>query len=172
MYRVHLEEVRRLELHRRTHQPGLAARTRDRLEMVRLSDSDWSVPRIAAHLQTHEQTVRPWIKTYLQDGLDALADQPHTGQTSAITQAILDEVSAWLHEGGRTWNARQIAAEVAQRHGIARSPAQWRRLLKRQRLSYKRTQRTLHHKQNSALVAAKRAELEALQKKGQRANST
>lgn len=172
MYRVHLEEAARLELHRRAHQPGLAARTRDRLEMVRLSNSGWSVPRIASHLQTHQQPVRRWIKTYLQDGLDALADQPHTGQTSAVTADILAEVSAWLHEGGRTWNARQIAAEVAQRHGLVRSPAQWRRLLKRQRLSYKRTQRTLHHKQNPDLVAAKRAELEALQKRGTQANST
>ena len=100
MYRVHLDEAARLQLHRHAHQPGLAARTRDRLEMVRLSDSGWSVPRIAAHLQTHEQTVRRWIKTYLQDGFDALADQSHTGQTSAVTQAILDEVTAWLHEGG------------------------------------------------------------------------
>jgi transposase len=166
MYRVSLTEEQRQQLHRRIRLPHLPARTRERLEMVRLSDTGWSVPRIAVHLQQHEQTVRRWIKTYLSDGFDALADQPHTGQQSAITPDILAEVRTWLEKGERTWNAVQIAEEVAKRYGLRRSPRQWRQLLRRETLSYKRTRRTLRHKQKPQEVAAKRADLETLEKGG------
>lgn len=164
MYRVCLTEEQRQELHRRIRQPNLPARTRERLEMVRLSDAGWSVPRIAVHLKQHEQTVRRWIKTYLVDGFDALADQPHSGQQSAITQDILAEVCAWLEKGDRTWNAVQIAQEVEKQHGLRRSPRQWRQMLRRENLSYTRTKRTLRHKQKPEEVAAKRADIETLQK--------
>jgi transposase len=164
MYRVSLTEEQRQELHRRIRQAHQAARTRERLEMVRLSEAGWSVPRIALHLQQHEQTVRRWIKTYLSDGFDALCDQPHTGQKSAITKDILAQVRAWLAQGEWTWNAVQIAQEVAQRYGMRRSPRQWRQLLRRENLSYKRTKRTLRHKQKPEEVAAKRADLETLEK--------
>ncbi len=62
MYRIILSNDQRDELRERTRQAGLAPSTRDRLEMVRLSDAGWSVPRIARHLGQHEQTVRTWIQ--------------------------------------------------------------------------------------------------------------
>ena len=58
MYRITLTDAQRSELLRRTRQPGIAPDTRDRLEMVRLADAAWSVPKIARHLHLHEQTVR------------------------------------------------------------------------------------------------------------------
>ena len=164
MYRVCLTEEQRQELRRRIRQSHLLARTRERLEMVRLSDAGWSVPRIALHLQQHEQTVRRWIKAFLQDGFEALADLPHTGQQSAITKDILAEVRTWLDKGDRTWNATQVAEEVAKQHGLRRSPRQWRQVLRREKLSYKRTKRTLRHKQKPEEVAQKRADIETLQK--------
>lgn len=164
MYRVTLTEEQRQELHRRIRRPNLPARTRERLEMVRLSDAGWKIPRIAGHLQQHEQTVRRWIKTYLKDGFDALADLPHTGQPSAITKDILAEVRAWLEAGDRTWNATQIAREVANRHGLRRSARQWRQVLRREKLSYKRTKRSLRHKQKPAEAARKQADIETLKK--------
>lgn len=166
MYRVTLDEAARQELHRRAHQRGLAPRTRDRLEMVRLSDARWSIPRIARHLQFHERTVRTWIKIYLDKGFDGLDDQPHRGQSSAVTPDILAHVRQWVEAGERTWNALQVAAQVAQVFGIRRSPQQWRRLLRREGLTYKRTRRTLHHKQKTEQVTQKRADLQTLQKGG------
>jgi len=58
MYRIALTDEQRQELRQRTRQAGLAPSIRDRLEMVRLADAGWSVPRIARHLGQHEQTVR------------------------------------------------------------------------------------------------------------------
>lgn len=124
MYRVHLNEDQQAELHRRTQQRQVAPRVRARLEMVRLSNLGWSVPRIAVHLGQHEQTVRVWIKAFGQGNFDALADKPHTGKRSAVTHNILDAVQEWLSADNRAWSARQIAEEVHARFGIARSPAQ------------------------------------------------
>lgn len=50
MIRVELTPLQRAEVRARTREPGCAPRTRDRLEMVRLADAGWSVPRIAVIL--------------------------------------------------------------------------------------------------------------------------
>jgi transposase len=153
MYRVILTKATWQQLNQRARQRGLAPRTRDRIEMVRLSAAGWSVPQIANHLQFHERTVRTWVKTYLDKGMDALIDQPHSGQPSAVTPDILAQMRQWIEEGERTWNAPQIATQVQQVFGLTRSPKQWGRLLRRAGLTYKRTRRTLHHKQKPEQVA-------------------
>ena len=164
MYRVHLNEDQQTELRRRAHQSQVAPRVRDRLEMVRLSGMGWSIPRIARHLGQHEQTVRAWIKAFLEGGFDALTDKPHTGQQSAVTSEIMAAVKEWLTAGNRTWNARQIAQEVHARYGLSLSVAHWRKLLRRQGLTYKRTKRTLRHKQDPQAVAAKTEEIATLKR--------
>jgi len=172
MYRVKLDEVGHERLRGLTHQRSLAPRTRTRLEMVRLSDAGWSHPKIAGHLRQHPQTVRHWIKVFLLDGFAGLDDLPYPGQPSAITPDILEAVRQWIEKAERTWSAGQIADEVVQVYGIRRSVGQWRRLLRREKLAYKRTSRHLKHKQNQEQVATKKAELEALEKRGSPVRST
>jgi transposase len=164
MYRVHLTEAQREELQRRAHAPGVAPRTRDRLEMVRLASSGLSIPRIARILGISEPRVRHWIQRFLADGFDALPDQPHRGRPSALTPAIRTALKAELQKGDRTWNARQIADWVADQHGVRLSPRHLGRLLQRAKLSYKRTNRSLKHKQDPQQVAIKEADLQTLEK--------
>lgn len=170
MYRICLTEEQRQQLAERTQHKTTAPKMRARLEMLRLSDKGWSVPRIAAHLEVHEQTVRYWIKAFLAGSFAALTDKPHTGRKPGITPEILAVVREWLTKADRTWNARQVASEVHTRYGVMRSVAQWQRLLRRQQMRYKPTRRTLHHKQNVEQVAVRRAELDVL-KRGQTADN-
>jgi predicted ArsR family transcriptional regulator len=65
MYRVRLTDAQREEWQCRAHDKSVMPRTRDRLELLRLSDARWSIPQIAAHLQIHEQRVRSSIKAFL-----------------------------------------------------------------------------------------------------------
>ncbi len=164
MYRVTLTDDQRRELQRRTRQPGLAPSTRDRLAMVRLSDAGWSVPKIARHLGSHEQTVRAWIKAFLAGGFAALPNKPRGGDTSALTPAILEAMRAEVAKGGRTWSAGEIADWVADQYGVRISPGRMRVQLKRAKLSYQPISRSLKHKQQPAEVAARKADLEALEK--------
>lgn len=172
MYRIHLTDAQRAELDRRTRDRRLQPRTRDRLEMLRLSDAGWSVPRIAAHLRRHEQTVRFWLKAFRTGGFDALPDQPHPGQPSALTPAMEAAIRAALRQDEQTWTAAQLAAWVAQQWGVRLSPAQLGRRLKRAGIVYKRTSRSVKHHQDPEAVAAKQQELAAHEKRGKRARLT
>ena len=166
MYRVHLTDEQRRELKRRVRARSVLPRTRDRLEMVRLSDAGWSIPQIAVHLQISEIRVRYWIKRYLADGFDALPDAPHPGQPSSLTPVILEAIRTAIRTRDTTWTASQVAEWVEAHFGLRLTPDHLARMLKRARLSYKRTHRSLKHKQDPDQVATKRAELQALEKRG------
>ncbi len=167
MIRVHLTEEQRPELKQLTRTPGLAPRTRERLEMVRLADAGWSIPRIARHLQAHPQTVRYWIKRFRDGGFAGLPDQLHPGRPGAITPAMLDRLRQEMRTQPCTWTARQITAWLAEEYGVCRSVDQVREVLRQANLSYKRTHRSLKHKQKETEVARAQAELAVL-KKGER----
>jgi transposase len=166
MYRVTLTDAQRQDLRQRTRRVGLAASTRDRLEMVRLADTGWSVPRIARHLGQHEQTVRAWIKAFLAGGFDALPNRPRGGKQSALTPPMLEAVRAEVARGTRTWTAAQLADWVAEHHGVRLSTDRLRVHLRRARISWQRTSRSLKHKQDPDEVAERQAVLDELEKKG------
>ena len=171
MYRVRLTDAQRDELRRRTRDPAVQPRTRDRLEMVRLADAGWSVPGIARHLGLCEATVRWWIKTFLTHSFDALPDRPHPGQKSALTPQMEEALRQELRQSQRTWTAGQLADWVAQRFGVRLTRDYLARRLKRARIAYKRTGRSLKHKQKPEEVATKQAEMAAHEKRGTRARS-
>ncbi len=166
MYRVTLTDEQRQELQRRARQDSITPSTRDRLEMIRLLDAGWSIPKIARHLGQHEQTVRAWIKVFLVSGFDALPNKPRGGKQSALTRVMLEAVRTELAKGQRTWTAAQLVAWIAEQHGVQLSPGRLRIHLKRAKLSWQRTSHSLQHKQKPEEVAEKRAALERLEKKG------
>lgn len=168
MYRVHLTEEQREELRRLTRAADIKPRTRDRLEMIRLLDAGWHIPRIAQHLRVSPRRVRVWVRRFLEGGFDALPDQPHLGQRSQLTPALVAALRTELAKGDRTWSAPQLAEWLAEHHGVALSPNHLGSLLRRAGLSYRRTERSLKHKQDLAEVERRRGELRQLEKGEQR----
>ena len=71
--------------------------------------------------------------------------------------------------GSRTWSASQVADWIAEHHGVRISPGRMRVHLKRAKLSFQRTSRSLHHKQKPDEVVERKDQLEQLEKKGPRA---
>jgi transposase len=172
MYRVRLTAAQRAELQRRAHEKGIMPRTRDRLEMVRLSDVGWSVPKIAAHLAIHEQRVRYYIKAFLAAGFDALPDRPHPGRHSALTPAMEEAIRQELRQQERTWTAPQLADWLAERFGVRLTSGYLSRRLKRAGIAYKRTGRSLKHKQKDEEVAQQAQAMAAHEKRGRSVRST
>jgi transposase len=164
MFRVHLTEEQREELQRRTRAAEIKPRTRDRLEMVRLADAGWRAPQIARHLRMSPRRVRFWLKQFLESGFDALPDQPHVGQTSRLTPALVESVRKELDQAERTWTTRQLAVWLEEQHGVRFSRDHLGTLLRRVGLSCRRTERDLGHKQDPQQVAAGTVELETLEK--------
>ena len=164
LYRVQLTEEQRIELQRRTRTADLQPRTRDRLEMVRLADAGWRAPQIARHLRLSPRRVRFWLKQFLEGGFDALPDQPHPGQTSRLTPALLEIVRRELARTDVTWTTGQLAAWLAEEQGVSFSRDHLGTLLRRAGLSCRRTERDLGHKQDPEKVAAGAADLATLEK--------
>ena len=166
MIRVTLTEAQRAELRARTRAPGLAPRARDRLEMVRLADAGWSVPRIAAHLGCHEQTARKYVKAFLAEGFDALVDRPRPGRPPTVTGEHLQALEARLDAGGRTWTTAQLVAWLERERGVRVHPDHLSRLLRARRFGWKRTVASVAHKRRDPDgYDAKAAELDALKKR-------
>ena len=158
MIRVSLTAAEQEELRARARSAD--PRTRDRLEMIRLADAGWSVPRIAGHLGFHEQTVRRQVKAFLAAGFNALPDRP-----PRITEADVQAVEALLDAGGRTWTLRQLVAWLAAERQVHVHPEYLRRLLRARRFTWKRTVTSVaHQRRDPAAYAAKAAELVGLKK--------
>jgi len=164
--RVRLTAAQLADLNARARDRALSPRARERLEMVRLSHLGLTVPRIAAHLGRHEQTVRRVIAGFLADGFAALPDRPRPGRPAALSAAALAAVEQRLDAdaaAGRTWTAPQLAAWLAAEHGVGVSPGWLSARLKARRFRWKRTRHSVRHKRRDPdLHAAKEAELEVL----------
>jgi len=166
VYRVALSDAQRADLNERARARTLAPRLRDRLEMVRLSDLGWHVPRIAQSLDAHEQTVRKYIKAFLGQGFAGLEDQPIPGRPPrardddlAALGRLLDEAAA----AGQIWTAPQLAAWLARERGVTLSTSRLRVLLREHDFRWKRTKRSVRHlRTNLDLQTAKTADLELL----------
>ncbi len=170
MIRVSLTPAEREDLRVRTHERGIAPQTRDRLEMLRLADAGWRIPRIARHLGCHEQTVRKHVKAFLAHGFAALPDRPRAGRPPTVTEDHLLAVEALLDAGGRTWTTRQLVAWLETEHAVVLHPDHLRRLLRRRRFGWKRTVTSVAHKRRDpAAYDAKVEELTALKKRPQAA---
>jgi transposase len=110
--------------------------------------------------------------TFLTGGFDALPDRPHPGQKSALTPAMEEALRTELRQGERTWTTAQLADWVATHCGVRLSPDHLARRLNRARIAYKRTSRSLKHKQQPEAVTRTKAEREAQVKRGRSGSST
>lgn len=166
MIRVELTSEQAEELIRRTRAPDIKPRTRDRLEMVRLSAAGHRVPMIASLLRITPSRVRYWLRRFETGGFDALPDRPHLGRPGSLTPDHLQALREEFARANHTWTAKQIAAWLAKQHGVQLHRDHLASLLKRAGLSYKRTERSLAHKQDPTAVAAAERQLAELEKGG------
>lgn len=166
MYRVALTEEQLAELTRLRRDPRTKPRTRDRLEMVRLANNGWTIPKIAQHFELTESRVRHWVKTFLTEGFISLSDRKGVGVKPRLTGSLFEEVRQLTGQDGQTWTAGQINGWILANHGFSLDVRYLAEVLNRNGLSYKRTTRTIRHKQNPEQVHNKRADLATL-KKGQ-----
>jgi transposase len=144
--------------------PTLTPHERDWVEMILLSAAGWSPPRIASHLRCHPETVRRLLKRVQHAGLAALRARrtgppPDTARRQQVT-AALDGLLAQ----DRTWTARQLAAALTEQ-GIRLSTRQTRRYLSGMRARWRRTARTLKHKQDPVRAAQAARTLAVFKKK-------
>jgi putative transposase len=160
LYRISLTPEQRADLNRRARAREVAPRLRDRLEMVRLSDLGWSIPAVAASLGLHEQTVRKHVKAFLAGGFDALPDKPVPGRPATLTEAHLDAVERLLDEAaarGESWTLPRLAGWLRRTRGVVISPERLGVRLRDRDFRWKRTKRSVRHKQSDPELQARAA---------------
>jgi transposase len=136
---------------------------RDRVEMVSLADAGWGAPRIAAHLGLNPVTVRRLLKRFPETGVAGLRRKPPGPPPDLSRRERVDAALAALLDRERTWTAAQLADALGEA-GIALSPRQTRK--ERGRIAaWRRTVRSLRHKQDGQKVERAKAVLTALKKK-------
>jgi transposase len=139
------------------------ATVRARCQMLLLAADGWSPPRIATHLAYHPHTVRAVLRRFQQRGVAGLTpDPPGPAPDTARRQQVTAALDRLLGQD-RTWTAAQLAAALAA-EGIALSTRQTRKYLGRMQAGWRRTVRTLHHKQDPVKVAHATQTLAALKK--------
>ena len=163
MLRITLTPDQRAAAQAARRDPALTPLERDRVEMILLSAEGWRPPAIAHHLDYHAATVRHALKAYLAHGLPGLWHQrtgppPDTARREQVTTSLNR-----LLAQPRTWTAAQLA-QALRADGIHLSTRQTRRYLQGMGAKWRRTARSLRHKQDPAKVERAKAQLAMLGK--------
>lgn len=163
MLHIMLSDNDRVELDQLRHSTQTVALVRARCQMLLLSAAGWSPPRIAAHLAYHPHTVRAALRRFEERGVAGLTPNPpgpapdttrHEQVTAALDRLLSQE---------RTWTAAHLAAALTE-DGIVLSTRQTRKYLGRMGSRWRRTVRTLAHKQDPVKVARASLTLGALKR--------
>ncbi len=163
MLHITLSDTDRTELDHLRHRPPSSALVRARCQMLLLSATGWSPPRIAAHLAYHPHTVRAVLRRFQALGVAGLRpDPPGPAPNTARREQVLAVLDRQLAQE-RTWTAAQLAAALGA-EGIALSTRQTRKYLGRMGSRWRRTVRTLAHQQDPVKVARATTTLGALKK--------
>ncbi|WP_131785238.1 helix-turn-helix domain-containing protein [Protofrankia symbiont of Coriaria ruscifolia] len=129
-----------------------------RAQIITASWRGQRVPRIATDLHCHPKTVRLWLHRFNTDGLDGLADRPIPGRPRRISEAERSQLIALARStppgrlartpggelvaedeaGAPQWTLDSLA-ETARQAGIEVGRSQVRRILRAERVRWRRT---------------------------------
>jgi len=168
MIRLRLTHAERDAVRALRHDATVRPPERDRVELVLLADAGWSVPRLAAHLACHPATVRGVLKRFRAEGPGSLRRAPPGPPPDTARREQIETALGTLLDEDRTWTAAQLATALAERHGIALSTRQTRKYLGRI-AAWRRTVRSLRHKQDPATAERAAQTLGRLEAKPRRA---
>jgi transposase len=130
----------------------------ERARIIALSWDGLAVPAIAGQLGCHPNTVRRWLHRFNAAGIDGLGDRPGAGRRRRITEAQRSaiiamarseppgrlardadgELSAGDERGPAQWTLDALA-QVARDAGIAVGRSQVRRILRAEKVRWRRT---------------------------------
>ena len=163
MLRLRLTSDERVAVQALRRDPRLSPTERDRVEMVCLADAGWGTAAIADHLRYNPVTVRRLLKRFPLSGVAGLRRrQPGPPPDTARREQVEAALNRLLDQD-RTWTAAQLAAALAE-EGISLSTRQTRKYLGRI-AAWRRTVRTLRHKQDPVEVERAKTVLASLKKR-------
>lgn len=154
-------------------QRDLAARQRERLEMVKGAWLGADVATIARWSGRTPRTVRRWLTAFRDGGIPAVADAPIPGRPRKADVAYLTALEQAAETPPRTlglpfdvWTSARLSAYLWEQTGVRIAPSWLRVLLHRQRFAGGRPKHILVHLQDPTEVAACQEALRVAGEKG------
>lgn len=157
---------------RLSRQRDLDARTRARVEALRLSGKHWQAQQVAAHLGLHVQTVRRAYDRFLTGGPDGLLPKEGRKRQPIITGEMRDHLRAVLEanaqsEQPRTYTAPELAVVLEEGFGLVVHRETVRRVMASLGYAYKRTRHIPASRPNEVAYRETADRLEGVQAGGQ-----
>lgn len=151
----------------------LAARVRERLEMVKGVALGHGLDEAARWSGRTERTAVRWLVAFADGGVTALADAPRAGRPARADAAYLAALERTVETPPRdlgllfgVWTSDRLSAYLAETTGVRIAPGWVRALLARQRYRTGRPKHTLGHLQDATAKTACEQELQAVGEKG------
>ena len=123
------------EMRRRWKQTS-ERRIADRIQAILLLDGGRNAGEVAEILHVNPKTIKRWVKTFAQHGLDELCSLKYEGSTSVMTAEQLARLETWLGESVRT--TKEAIAWVEAEFSFSYSESGMVKLLSRMGYSYKK----------------------------------
>ncbi len=98
--------------------PKIPQRTQQRAEALLLSDKEWKVSAIAAHINCADKTVRQTFYRWLTQGREGLFDAPRSGRKPVWTAEDINYIEECLEKDERTYNSRQLVEKLKQERSV------------------------------------------------------
>ncbi len=126
-------------------------RLRTRVQMILLAAEQHLVAsEIAKIVRTDPDTVVAWLKRYLAEGVNGLADQPRPGRPDKVTPEYRERLMQAVRQRPRsldqsysTWTLQRLADYMAEQTGIRVEPETVRVYLKAADIVLSRPQHTI-----------------------------
>ena len=77
-------------------------RVAERLHAILLLDEGRSAHDVSAILHLHPKTLKRWIRTFATSGVEALCTFNYVGNTTSLSAAQLQQLTAWFDERVRS----------------------------------------------------------------------
>ena len=138
----------------------MSGRYFNRLMCIKLFCQGYTLLQISQMLEVHYNSVYSWAKTYEKEGLKGLLDKPKSGRPKRLSEEQQKKVKEWSKKWPR--QLRKVLKKILEVYGIKVSLDKVKRILKRQRMRYKRVRQTVKGKRNEEDFRTKKEEIEEL----------
>jgi transposase len=111
-------------------------RTAERLHAILLLDEGRSAHDVSAILHLHPKTLKRWVCIFASTGVEALCTFNYVGNTPWLSDAQIQQFTAWLDE--RVRSTKEAIAWVEEQFGMDYTESGMLKLLKRLDYRYKK----------------------------------
>ena len=135
-----------------------SARARLRAHSILLSSKGYGIDDLANMFEISRNTLSSWIDKWEEHGVDSVSDQARSGAPSKFTASEIDVVKHIINEHPHA--PKMIFAKIAEQLKKTISISTLKRIIKKNRLRWKRVRKSLPHKRDEHAFEKARHDIE------------